>query len=36
MRTEMDFLIMGNFLLDKSEQSPLVENSDWRSEFELD
>jgi carbamoyltransferase len=36
MRTEMDYLIMGNFLLDKSKQIPLVGNSDWRSEFELD
>ena len=36
MRTEMDYLIMGNYLLDKREQQPLVGDSDWRSEFELD
>ncbi|MBN1826419.1 MAG: carbamoyltransferase [Candidatus Eisenbacteria bacterium] len=36
MRTEMDYLVMGNYLLDKSEQKPLEEDSDWRSEFELD
>ena len=36
MRTEMDFLIIGNFLLDKKEQRPLAVDSDWRNEFELD
>jgi carbamoyltransferase len=36
MRTEMDYLVMGNYLLDKTEQKPLVEDSDWREEFELD
>ena len=36
MRTEMDYLIMGNYLLDKTEQQPLTEDSDWRNEFELD
>jgi len=36
MRTEMDYLIMGNYLLDKTEQKPLTNDSDWRSEFELD
>jgi carbamoyltransferase len=36
MRTEMDYLVMGNYLLDKSEQKPLVGDSDWRNEFELD
>lgn len=36
MRTEMDYLIMGNYLLDKTEQKPLVGDSDWRNEFELD
>lgn len=36
MRTEMDYLIMGNYLLEKSEQKPLASNSDWRNEFELD
>ena len=36
MRTGMDFLIIGNFLLDKKEQRPLAVDSDWRNEFELD
>ena len=36
MRTEMDYLIMGNYLLAKTEQKPLDGDSDWRNEFELD
>ena len=36
MRTEMDFLVLENFILDKHDQTPLREDSDWRSEFELD
>jgi carbamoyltransferase len=36
MRTDMDYLIMGNYLLSKSEQTPLQEDIDWRKEFELD
>ena len=36
MRTEMDCLIMGKHLLDKTEQKPLVGDSDWQSEFDLD
>ena len=36
MRTEMDYLIIGNYLLDKTQQKPLVGDSDWQSEFELD
>jgi len=36
MRTNMDFLIMGPFLLDKSRQKPLEDDIDWRKEFELD
>ena len=36
MRTEMDYLIMGNYLLDKKDQKPLAEDSNWKSEFELD
>ncbi|OGS44242.1 MAG: hypothetical protein A2539_02350 [Elusimicrobia bacterium RIFOXYD2_FULL_34_15] len=36
MRTEMDYLIMGNFLLDKRQQKPLGKDIDWRKEFELD
>ncbi|MCG3120356.1 MAG: Decarbamoylnovobiocin carbamoyltransferase [bacterium] len=36
MRTNMDYLIMGNFLLDKKEQKALAFDSDWQKEFELD
>ena len=36
MRTEMDYLIMGNYLLNKREQKPLEGDSDWGNEFELD
>jgi carbamoyltransferase len=36
MRTNMDYLIMGNFLLDKKEQKPLQKDADWRKQFELD
>jgi carbamoyltransferase len=36
MRTEMDYLILGPFLLDKQKQPKLKEDSDWRSQYELD
>ncbi len=36
MRTDMDFLCMGSFLLDKTEQKPLTNDTDWQKEFELD
>jgi len=36
MRTDMDYLLLGSFLLDKREQKPLAGDSDWRQEFELD
>ncbi|OGW44504.1 MAG: hypothetical protein A2Y66_06475 [Nitrospirae bacterium RBG_13_41_22] len=36
MRTNMDYLIMGNFLLDKKAQKPLENDIDWKKEFELD
>jgi carbamoyltransferase len=36
MRTEMDYLVMGNYLIDKTQQEPLEEDFDWREEFELD
>jgi len=36
MRTEMDHLVMGPFILDKTEQPPFAEEGDWRREFELD
>ncbi len=36
MRTNMDYLILGNFLLEKTEQRPLDHDIDWLKEFELD
>ncbi len=36
MRTEMDLLVMGNFILKKDNQPPLQEDEDWRSKYELD
>jgi carbamoyltransferase len=36
MRTEMDYLVVGPYLLDKREQPELVEEGDWRDQFELD
>jgi carbamoyltransferase len=36
MRTEMDFLVLENFVLDKSNQPKLAESDDWRKEFSLD
>ncbi|MCC6365713.1 MAG: carbamoyltransferase [Bryobacterales bacterium] len=36
MRTEMDFLVVGNYVLAKQDQPPLKETGDWRSEFKLD
>ena len=36
MRTEMDYLIMGNFLLSKKDQEPLKNNINWQKEFKLD
>ena len=36
MRTEMDYLILNNYLLSKQKQKPLDKDSDWMSEFELD
>ena len=36
MRTEMDYLVMGSFILSKKEQKPLEQDSDWKKEFALD
>ena len=36
MRTNMDYLILGNFLLEKKEQKPLDKDIEWLKEFELD
>ena len=36
MRTDMDYLLLGNFLLDKNEMAELKKDIDWKKEFELD
>ncbi len=36
MRTNMDYLVMGNFIIEKERQAPLKQDSDWKKEFELD
>jgi len=36
MRTDMDYLVMGNYLFDKKQQQPLEKDTDWKKEFELD
>jgi len=36
MRTEMDYLVMGNYFFDKKKQRPLSDDIDWKQEFELD
>ena len=36
MRTEMDYLVLGNFLLDKRDQKKLKDDSNWQEEFQLD
>ena len=36
MRTEMDYLVLGDFLLDKRDQPVYEDATDWQKEFELD
>jgi carbamoyltransferase len=36
MRTHIDFLVMGSFLLDKKRQPEWKETRDWRQDFQLD
>jgi carbamoyltransferase len=36
MRTEMDYLVLENFVLDKKDQPEFAEKGDWRNEFGLD
>ena len=36
MRTEMDFLVLGSYILDKQDQPQWQEERDWQEEFELD
>ncbi len=36
MRTEMDYLVLGDFLFAKADQPAWQDTGDWRKEFELD
>ncbi|MFL6293025.1 MAG: carbamoyltransferase [Thermoanaerobaculia bacterium] len=36
MRTEMDYLVLGSFLLDKKAQPAFEEKGDWRQDYQLD
>jgi carbamoyltransferase len=36
MRTEMDYLVLGGFLLDKREQGAFADTRAWEEEFQLD
>jgi len=36
MRTHIDYLVLGPFLLDKKQQPKWEEKADWRAEFQLD
>jgi len=36
MRTHMDYLVVGPYLLDKKNQPSFKEDKDWREEFQLD
>ncbi|MFM0249036.1 carbamoyltransferase family protein [Paraburkholderia sediminicola] len=36
MRTQMDYLVVGNYVLRKADQPERVEEGDWRTEFALD
>jgi carbamoyltransferase len=36
MRTGLDYLVMGNYLFDKTQQPPWPEKQDWQQQYELD
>jgi len=36
MRTDMDYLVLGSFLLDKSKQGTWTETDAWKVTFQLD
>jgi carbamoyltransferase len=36
MRTEMDYLVIGDYLFDKSLQPKFEDQQDWKEEFKLD
>ena len=36
MRTEMDYLVLSNYILDKKDQNKLKDDTNWKEEFRLD
>ena len=36
VNTEMDYLVLGSYLLDKSEQPAFTDDARWRNEYQLD
>jgi carbamoyltransferase len=36
MRTEMDYLVLGSFLLSKKDQPEWKDKADWRNDYKLD
>ncbi len=36
MRTNIDYLVLENFILSKKDQKPIPEDESWKNEFELD
>jgi len=36
MRTEMDYLVLGDFLFDKQDQPAFADTQDWRRDYQLD
>jgi len=36
IKTEMDYLVIGNYLFDKKQQQELKNDSNWKEEFKLD
>jgi len=36
MRTNIDYLVLGNYLLSKEDQKPLEKAVNWKKEFVLD
>ncbi|MCW5890257.1 MAG: carbamoyltransferase [bacterium] len=36
MRTEMDYLVLGSYVIEKARQPPLPDDEDWRRKYELD
>ncbi len=36
MRTNMDYLIMGNYLIEKKDQKPLDKDINWLKKYEID